>query len=88
MARIVIENHRVILTPGGIPEIELIVGRTLVGRCRFFEPDLAPVERAVRDPQTGFVELNYDTGDYDRVLGLLSGRQRPVAVGEELRLEG
>ena len=85
MARIRVEDHRVVLAPGQAPQIELIVGRVVAGRCRFMAD--ARGERATMDVQTGYVELTYDLGDYDRVLGLLQSR-RPVWVGEELRLEG
>ena len=85
MARIRIEDHRVRLSPGRPPMIDLIVGRAAAGRCVFHSQP--PVERATRDEETGFVELHFDLADYDRVLGLLS-RQRPVWVGEDLGLEG
>ncbi len=86
MARTRIEDHRVILAPGAGPVIELYVGRKHVGVCRFHAAGQGPDMRGTRDFETGFVELHYDSGDYERVLGLLE-RGRPVWVGEELRLE-
>jgi|JI10StandDraft_1071094.scaffolds.fasta_scaffold243046_4 hypothetical protein len=85
MARIRIEDHRIVLAPGADPVIELVVGGAVAGRCRF-HAQAAPDRRATRDFETGFVELHYDVGDYERVRDLLRGN-RVVWVGEDLALE-
>lgn len=69
MAKTLVRGHRVTLVPGEAPSIELMDGKKVLGRCTFSA--VPPAERLVRDPETRFVEVFFDLGEYERVVDLL-----------------
>ena len=83
--RVQVDGHRAKIIPGEHPQIELLAAGKVVGRCRFHQQ--APAPFAVRDAQSGVLELNYDLDVCDLLLAILNNKQRPVWMSEELGLE-